>query len=274
MFFVPVYTQTTAYFRKRLAAYTVADVLTCLSEMDLFAWQASGISHAFLVPNESNMQVVVGDSKRHKLKKLIFVGRLCEAKGVHFLPELVSKIKSQIPEIRLDVLGSFANLEEEKSFKQEIKKKHVEKEINLVGQVPNVGDFFAKSSIHIMLSRFEGYPMVLLEAKSYGVPSIIFDMPYLIGTTEEDGCLQVAYGDLDTMASKIISIFSDYSYWEALSKNAQLSLKYSSTKVVLAKWLDLFKFIQGGVMFWYRRKSAQNILQSFSCMNFIKPSII
>ena len=246
MFFVPIYTQTTAYFRKRLAAYTVADVLTCLSEMDLFAWRASGISHVFLVPNESNMQVVNCDNNKHNLKKMIFVGRLCKAKGVQFLPELISKIKSQIPEIQLDVLGSFADLEEEKLFMQEIKKKQVEKEINLVGQVLNVGDFFEKSSVHIMLSRFEGYPMVLLEAKSYGVPSVIFDMPYLIGTSEEDGCLQVAYGDLDAMASKIILIFSDCSYWETLSRKAQLSLKYSSTEVVLAKWLELFKFIQTG----------------------------
>ena len=248
MFFVPIYTQTITYFKKRLAAYTIADALTCLSEMDLFAWKASGVPHSFFIPNEAKgtSKTSVSTIGLSSTKKIIFVGRLCEAKGIHFLPDLISKIKSTIPDVQLDILGSFASLDEENQFKREIKIKQVENEVNLVGQVLNVDDYFSRSSVHIMLSRFEGYPMVLLEAKSCGVPSVIFDMPYLVGATEEDGCLQVPYADLDAMASKIIQLLSNRSYWEKLSKNAKSSLIYSSTEVVLAKWIELFNFISRG----------------------------
>lgn len=246
MFFVPIYVQTIAYFRKRLAAYRVADALTCLSEMDLFAWQASGISHSFFIPNEANT-TTIDNSNCYDTKKLIFVGRLCEAKGIFFLPELIQKISSQVPNVQVYVLGDFSNLEEENRFKQAVKERELSKEIKLVGHVADVGNYFSEASVHIMLSRFEGYPMVLLEAKSYGVPSVIFDMPYLVGASEADGCIQVRYGDLDTMASTIVSILSDYSYRDKLSKAAKLSLKYSSTKLVLSKWLELFNFVQGKV---------------------------
>ena len=245
MFFVPIYVNSQFYFNKRLLAYKVADALTCLSPMDLFAWKSSGVNNVFYVPNQ-----VTFNSEKLKIqstnetKKLVFVGRLCEAKGLHFLSDLMSVVKQDIPDIQLDVVGSFSTIEDEQRFKNSIKQNKLEKTIRLVGQVTDVEKYFADASAHLMLSRFEGYPMVLLEAKAHGVPSVIFDMPYLTGSSEKDGCIQVPYGNVEAMASKIVSLLSNKEVWQQYSRKAIDSLSLSSRAVVLAKWLEIFKTIE------------------------------
>jgi glycosyltransferase involved in cell wall biosynthesis len=43
----------------------------------------------------------------------------------------------------------------------------------------NVEDFYQNSSVLMLTSQFEGYPMVVAEALSHGLPVVSFEMPYL-----------------------------------------------------------------------------------------------
>ena len=50
-----------------------------------------------------------------------------------------------------------------------IKEYKLEDKLILKGNVSNVEYYYKESSIFVMTSRFEGLPMVLLEAKCYGI---------------------------------------------------------------------------------------------------------
>ena len=51
----------------------------------------------------------------------------------------------------------------------------VEDSIVFAGQQKNMDRFYRQASFFCMSSRFEGLPMVLLEAQSYGLPIVAFD---------------------------------------------------------------------------------------------------
>lgn len=66
-------------------------------------------------------------------------------------------------------------------------------------------DEYNNSSIYVLSSRFEGFPLVLLEAMSCGLPCVAFDCPHGpsdIITHGEDGLI-VPLGDIRKLAEAI-----------------------------------------------------------------------
>jgi glycosyltransferase involved in cell wall biosynthesis len=76
-----------------------------------------------------------------------------------------------------------------------------------------------------MTSRYEGFPLVAVEAMSFGLPLIGFDIPSLKEVTSngEYGKL-IDFGDVESMASFITKILNDK---ELLSIYSEKSLKRS-----------------------------------------------
>jgi glycosyltransferase involved in cell wall biosynthesis len=83
--------------------------------------------------------------------------------------------------------------------------------VHLMGSTNTMGEELAKASVYAMSSRFEGFPMVLLEAMSKGLAVVSFDCPRgpadLI-TPGEDGLL-VPNGDVDGLARGLLQLIED-----------------------------------------------------------------
>lgn len=138
----------------------------------------------------------------------------------------------------------FRNLwrrEREKKFRKKIKKYGLEDKIFLKGIEENIGSKYLESSIYIMTSRFEGMPMVLLEAQSYGLPIVSFDCPCGpkdIITNGKDGYI-INFGNIEEMVNKILKLMENYDLRKNFSKNAIKNVdKYSKDKII-KKWENL-----------------------------------
>lgn len=105
-------------------------------------------------------------------KTILCVGRLNFQKGFDLLILAWSKIANLIPEWKIIIVGTG---EEEKKLKEMVIEYGVEKSIIFTGQQKNMDAYYRASSFFCMSSRFEGLPMVLLEAQSYGLPIVAFD---------------------------------------------------------------------------------------------------
>ncbi len=105
-------------------------------------------------------------------KTILTVGRLTHVKGFDLLITAWSKIARQVPGWKVVIVGSG---EDELMLKQMAKDLHVEDSIVFAGQQKNMDTFYRQASFFCMSSRFEGLPMVLLEAQSYGLPIVAFD---------------------------------------------------------------------------------------------------
>ena len=94
--------------------------------------------------------------------------------GQKNLVEAIKGIEKSKLNIHLDILGSGPDVN---SLKEYIKDNKLEEKITLFGWVKNPWSILKNKGIDglILTSRFEGLPMVLLEAMSYGIPCIVSD---------------------------------------------------------------------------------------------------
>ena len=93
-----------------------------------------------------------------------------------------------------------------------------------------------------MSSRFEGMPMVLLEAMSFGLPVVSFTCPCGpkdIIKNNEDGFL-VDLENIEKMAEKIKKLIVDEEKRILFGKNAQKNIQRFSKNKIMKDWKKLF----------------------------------
>lgn len=105
-------------------------------------------------------------------KKLLYLGRISQEKGVMLLPDIIDKIRGHNCFDSLDIYGNGA-LDEELLAK--IKDYKLESKINIKGAIEPeyVSGILSNYDILIMPSFKEGHPIVLLEAMACGVVPVV-----------------------------------------------------------------------------------------------------
>ena len=106
-------------------------------------------------------------------RTVLAVGRLDYIKGFDLLLEAWALICKEVDERwMLNIVGGG---QEEANLKQLAQNLAIEARVIFSGQQKDVDSFYKKASIYCLTSRNEGFPMVLLEAQSYGLPIVAFD---------------------------------------------------------------------------------------------------
>ena len=98
------------------------------------------------------------------------------------------------------------------------------------------------SSGLLLSSRFEGFPMVLLEGAAMGLPLVSFDChhgPSEIVRTGETGIL-VPPGDTDALADAVIRIIEDEELRRRLGAGAYARAEAFLPERVMDQWNSLF----------------------------------
>lgn len=177
------------------------------------------------------------------LIKLITMGRLSKVKGHLNLIQAFQKIRKQIKNSKLFILGEGPLRKELQQF---IMKNNLNNDIILTGLVKNPFKYLAKSDIFIFSSLYEGFPNVLLEALACKLPIISTNCiagPQEILDSGKYGLLAEVM-DTEDLAEKIIY----------LAKNPDLMKKFSELSFQRAKFFDLQKFLRNWI----------NLIESFN----------
>lgn len=172
-------------------------------------------------------------------KKAISIGKFNSQKGFDLLIdawEIVSKSHSDW------VLEIYGEGEWELLLTNKILQKGLGRQIILKGLISEAETAYLDSSIYIMSSRFEGLPMVLIEAISFGTPVVSFDCESGPREILEDGVsgFLVEPGNIEALASKIIFLIDKPSIRKEMGLNAYNRSKYFSKKLILSQWEELF----------------------------------
>lgn len=93
------------------------------------------------------------------------VGRLVNQKNHHFLIDVFSSIRKDKENIKLLIFGDGPNKKELRKF---IKSRDLERCVLLMGIRDNIFKYLNKSDVFVLTSKYEGFPVVLLEAISCG----------------------------------------------------------------------------------------------------------
>ncbi|KOP23418.1 glycosyl transferase family 1 [Hapalosiphon sp. MRB220] len=110
-------------------------------------------------------------SHKESGKRLLFVGRLAEAKGLPILLESLALLKQTHPDIVLTIVGDGPDRQKLKQLTFQLK---LTENVNFVGykSQAEVRNYFQQTDVFVMSSFAEGIPVVLMEAMAAGVPVV------------------------------------------------------------------------------------------------------
>lgn len=225
--------------RKWAAKY--CDYVVTLTKRDKELWE-QGIKNikAKIIPIANPSPFEVQENMPSlDYKTILCVGRLTYQKGFDLLITAWARVAQQVPDWKIVIVGSG---EDELMLKQMAKDFAVEDSIVFAGQQKNMDRFYRQASFFCMSSRFEGLPMVLLEAQSYGLPIVAFDCdtgPADLIENKKNGIL-VEPLDTTELADGIIELMNlnELSYMNYAKTAKEVSMNFYGKKLV-GKWLEI-----------------------------------
>ena len=174
-------------------------------------------------------------------KKIISVGRLTDAKDYHRLIRIAKIVLNAHQDWKWDIYGEG---ELRKSLEAAITENGLEDRVVLKGHIDNIYDVYQNYSIFVMTSKYEGFPMVLLEAAYMGLPLIAFDIK--TGPSEiidnKNGFLCNKDQDTD-MIDAIIKTIKSSELRLQQSKNSRIAvMKYDISRIA-DQWIEVINSI-------------------------------
>lgn len=177
-------------------------------------------------------------------KRILSVGLVRYIKGFDMLIEAANKVLSAHPDWTWDIYGSYdPNEEYAKQLIDKISKYGLHDRLVLRGSTKNISECYKNSDIMVMTSRMEGLPMTLLEAKSYKLPLVAFNI--MTGPNEiiEDGIngYLIEPYDIDSMADKICALIENKQLRQRFSDNAYEGIDKFNIDEIMKKWIDVIE---------------------------------
>ncbi|GAA2634135.1 glycosyltransferase family 4 protein [Actinomadura fulvescens] len=175
----------------------------------------------------------------HTSKVVVAAGRLTRQKGFDLLIPAFAKVTDRHPDWRLRLYGSG---KAENRLRKLIHLHHLYNHVFLMGRTRDLDRELSGSSIYALSSRFEGFPMTLLEALNCGLAVASFDCPTgpnEIIVTGENGLL-VPHEDGDGLAAALCRLIEDAPLRRRLGEAARATAVRYGPDEIRSRWEALF----------------------------------
>lgn len=190
---------------------------------------------SILIPNGINMPMKTVSYGQNSLIRFVSIGRLEPyQKGLDLLITAVHELGDSLRgKCRFDLYGADVD-GAANELRDEIKNKGISDLIEIHGSAygNEKERVLLSSDVFLMPSRFEGHPMALIEAMSYGLPCLVSKGSNMKQEIEEAGAGWTFVSDANELGAAIECCVNDFSKFREYGENAmKLSSKYSWTEI-------------------------------------------
>jgi len=223
--------------------YKLPNAVTVLTKYDYNNYYKHFLKNVVVMPNPVTFNSIDNISQREKV--ILVAGYLdrWEHKGFDNLLFIFAEIVKKHPQWKLKIAGSG---DKGMQYLKDIAKRlDIENNVIFLGFVKNINEEFKKASIYVLSSRYEGFPMVLIEAMSQGCACISYNC--ISGPSEiiQDGIDGIIVEDqnMKEMEKAISKLINDESLRNSLAKNAITNIQKFSIDKIGDRWVNLIEDI-------------------------------
>lgn len=216
------------------------DAVATVNKLDAIWWRALGCN-AFPVRNPFTYYDHSNTTKDYASHTLIWVGRGAPQKKPVEALEIVAEIAKQVPDVKLLMVGV-----EKGAFYKDIKKLDIEKNIEIIPPTNEIGKYYERASIHLLTSVTESFCLVVAEAKSYRIPTVMYDVPFIELVEDCKGVIIHEQSDIKGMAKSIIELFHNPERIKQMGEDAYETLSDFNDDEVVSRWQMIFDNLQRG----------------------------
>ncbi|GHE38919.1 glycosyltransferase family 4 protein [Sphingobacterium griseoflavum] len=236
-----------SFFRyvSRFYINRLASKVVLLTNYD-YEFLGKRLPNKIVIPNPINYEPVLEDMVRQRT--ILAAGSINRwfQKGFDNLLRVWSEIYSSYPDWTLKIAGQGSE-EKLNYLKNLVSQMGLSESVVFMGFQSDMQSVFQESEVFVLSSRYEGLPMVLIEAMSQGCACISFDCisgPREIIEDRVSGVL-IENQNLDEMKNKLIEVMSNSRFRTQLQRNAVIeSLRFSKSKVI-DKWEMMYNELLG-----------------------------
>lgn len=217
------------------------DKFVVLTHEDKEYW--GNLRNMCVIPNARTFEV--NQPATLEAKKVVAVGRLNHQKGFDRLIYAWSIVDNVVSGWKLQIVGD-GELREQ--LQNNIRELGLSNQINIGRAEKDMMSVYKDASILAMSSRYEGLPMVLLEAQAAGLPIVSFDCkcgPKDVIENGVDGFL-VEDGDIEQLAQKLVVLMQDANLRKQMGSAAYAHSERYSEERIMKQWTDLFDEVMEG----------------------------
>ena len=173
-----------------------------------------------------------------KNKQIITVGRLTYQKGYDMLLDIWSQVE-KVCDWKLIIVGDGEDREALISKSRKLCLENIE----FTGKISHVDELYLKSSIYVSTSRFEGLPMCMIEAQSFGLPIVSFECktgPSEIVKNNRSGFL-IEQGDINSFSDKLLELINSPDLLFSFSNQAKQDSERFDISSIISKWNQILQ---------------------------------
>ena len=223
------------YIRRFAARHS--DAMVVLTEQDKENYETH-------IPSKVPVYVIANPVQPHEFsydassRMILSAGALLPIKGYDRAIEAAKRILPSRPAWKWVICGEGP---ERERLERLIREAGLERQMFLPGTVRDMESQYRRAAVVVITSHMEGLPMVLLEAKSYGLPLVSFNIMTGPRDIIEDGVngSLIPPDNVGVMAEKLSSLMDHEEFRVSFSAASQNGIENFEWKRVLGQWETL-----------------------------------
>ena len=208
---------------------------------DYYVYKKSNFDNEVFIPNLYTFEHMETPTSSLSTKNVLIVGRIEDIiKGAEYGIKAFAESLKQVPDATLNIVST--------SYPQNIvnliDQLNINSNVNFLGFSQNISQIYLNSSILIVSSLSESFPMVMNEAKAHGLPIVAFNVDY--SPCFQKGVIVVDMFDYKSMGNEIAKLLKDFTYRKKKGMEAKYSLDMFKNNETIVMWQELFSGLMKG----------------------------
>ena len=240
VFYSCIFTNDT-YIYQQWYRFKYFDAFIQIIPDDYYIYKRSEIDNEVFIPNLYTFEHSETPISSLETKNVLIVGRIDDIiKGAEFGIKAFAETLKQVPDAKLNIVSHFYP----DNIKNLVNELGIGENVYFLGSSQNISEQYLDSSVLIVSSLSESFPMVMNEAKAHGLPVVAFNVDY--SPCFQKGVITVEMFDYKAMGNEVAKLLKDFNYRKKKGLEAKYSLDMFKNNETIIMWKELFKALMKG----------------------------